>query len=204
MEPDKAVYSPTLERALCLAAAAHRKQNRKSTGMPYISHPVHVAIILIKYGLPENAVVAGILHDVVEDTDVTLADVKRQFGDEVANLVDEVSEKKYEGEIKLPWLVRKQDLLSRLAHATPLALAVKSADALHNCQTILDEVREHGDLAWQHFHGSPKDQLWFFRTLADVLLVGMNGHPLSEELSDAVAQLARLVPCGVCGKPGHD
>jgi (p)ppGpp synthase/HD superfamily hydrolase len=184
-------YSPILDRALGLAASAHRTQERKSSGVPYIAHPAHVAVILIKHGFPEDAVVAGVLHDIVEDTGVTLAEVEAQFGSAVASLVDQVSEQKLQGGTKLPWLLRKQELLSRLSHAAPLAVAVKSADALHNCQTLLADLRTQGESVWRHFRSSPDEQLWFFQTLAAVLRGGLGGHPLSNELDEAVAQLAQ-------------
>lgn len=184
-------YSPIIDRALGLAATAHRSQQRKGSAVPYIAHPAHVAIMLIKHGFPEDAVVAGILHDVVEDTEITHAEVEAQFGSAVAGLVDQVSEKKHEGGVKLPWLARKQELLERLSQAGPLAAAVKSADSLHNCQTLLADLRRHGDATWRHFRSSPAEQLWFFQTLAAVLRGVLGGHPLNDELDEAVAQLAQ-------------
>lgn len=147
--------------------------------------------MLIKHGFPEDAVVAGILHDVVEDTEITHAEVEAQFGSAVAGLVDQVSEKKHEGGVKLPWQARKQELLERLSQAGPLAAAVKSADSLHNCQTLLADLRLHGDATWRHFRSSPDQQLWFFQTLAAVLRGVLGGHPLNDELDEAVAQLAQ-------------
>jgi len=184
-------YSPILDQALALAASAHRTQERKGSGVPYIAHPAHVAIILLKHGFPEEAVVAGVLHDIVEDTVVTPAQVEAQFGSAVANLVDQVSEQKQAGGVKLPWLTRKQELLSRLGRATILAAAVKSADALHNCQSLLVDLQAHGEQVWGNFRSTPSEQLWFFQTLAAVLRSALGGHPISDELDDAVAQLAQ-------------
>ena len=182
-------YSPILDRALALAATAHRTQQRKGSGVPYIAHPAHVAIILIKHDFPEDAVVAGVLHDIVEDTEVTAAQVVAEFGAAVADLVDKVSERKHVDGVKLPWLGRKKDLIARLAAAGPLAAAVKSADALHNCQSLLADLRRHGEAVWRNFRGSPDEQLWFFETLAAVLRNGLGSHPLSDELDAAVAEL---------------
>lgn len=186
-------YSPTLDRALALAATAHRTQLRKSSGVPYIAHPAHVAIILLKHGFPEGAVVAAILHDVVEDTEVTSDQITQQFGDAVARLVDDVSERKYVGGVKLPWLARKKDLIARLDRdeVSPLAAAVKSADALHNCQSLLTDLRARGIVVWKSFRGSPEEQLWYFQTLAAVLRRRLGGHLLIDELDDAVSQLAQ-------------
>ncbi len=184
-------YSPTLDRALALAATAHRLQLRKGSGVPYIAHPAHVAILLIKHGFAEAAVVAAVLHDVVEDTEVTHAQVRQQFGDKVAELVEDVSERKYVGGVKLPWVERKKDLIARLEQAGPLAAAVKSADALHNCQSLLADLQARGVAVWRSFRGSPDEQLWYFQTLTAVLRRRLGGHPILSELDEAVGQLER-------------
>src|SRR5262250_2390086 len=110
-------YSVVLDKALILAATAHREQVRKGSIVPYIMHPTHAAMILLKYQFPEDAVVAAVLHDVVEDTDVTLSRIAEEFGAAVASIVDQVSEKKQAAGQpgKLPWRVRKQEQLDRLA-----------------------------------------------------------------------------------------
>lgn len=182
-------YSPTLDRALALAATAHRLQLRKGSGVPYIAHPAHVAILLLKHDFAEDAVVAAVLHDIVEDTDVTHAQVRQQFGDGVAGLVEDVSERKYVDGVRLPWVERKKDLIARLEHAGPLAAAVKSADALHNCQSLLADLRARGVAVWQSFRGSPDEQLWYFNALAAVLRRTLGNHPILAELDEAIGQL---------------
>lgn len=185
-------YSSAVDRALAVAAVAHGAQKRKGSAVPYIIHPVHVALILLRYEFPESAVLAGVLHDVVEDTDVTLEQISAQFGPMVAHLVDQVSEIKRispEGE-KLPWRQRKQEQLTRLQQADPAAAAVKAADALHNCQSMLRDLSEHGAELWQRFRGSQSEQLWYYTSLAAVLRQRLGGHPVCDELDDAVAQLA--------------
>src|SRR3979409_1797334 len=82
------------ERALRLAAVGHRNQVRKGSGVPYIEHPLAVAMILDHSGFDEETVIAGLLHDLVEDTDVTLGQIREQFGDRVAEIVDHCSEVK--------------------------------------------------------------------------------------------------------------
>ena len=82
-----------IKEAYEFADKAHDGQKRKS-GDPYISHPVEVAKILIEYGADDASIIAALLHDTVEDTDVTLDDIKKQFGEEVALLVDGVTKLK--------------------------------------------------------------------------------------------------------------
>jgi (p)ppGpp synthase/HD superfamily hydrolase len=184
-------YSVPLDRALALAASAHRHQERKGSSVPYIMHPVHTAMILLKHGFPEEVVVAGVLHDVVEDTEVTLSQIEAEFGAEVARLVDAVSERKREeGGPLLPWRQRKSERIEHLREADHHVAALKSADALHNVFAMVRDIEVHGPSAWQRFRGSQADQLWYYTTLAAVLRQRLGGHPLSVELDEAVAQLA--------------
>ncbi len=181
-----------LDKALAVAADAHRTQLRKGSAIPYIIHPVHAAILLLKYQFPEDAVVAAVLHDVVEDTDITLGKIEQEFGATVAQLVDQVSEKKFaegtEGK-KLPWRVRKQEQLDRLVKADTLAAAVKAADALHNCHSMLRDLHAQGNALWQRFRGSADDQLWYYTALLAVLRQRLGAHPICAELEAAVAEL---------------
>src|SRR5262245_7980656 len=109
--------SPRVEAALALAATAHRTQVRKGTDIPYIVHPVAVALILIGHGFDEDLVVAAMLHDTVEDTDVAIESIRARFGDAVGDLVAAVTEKKHEDGVKRPWKVRKAEALEHAAAA---------------------------------------------------------------------------------------
>src|SRR5437764_174675 len=94
----------TFERALRLAAVGHRDQVRKGSGVPYIEHPMAVALILDRAGFDEETVIAGLLHDLVEDTDVTLEQVREGFGDRVAEMVAYCSEEKLDSQARnRPW-----------------------------------------------------------------------------------------------------
>lgn len=178
---------------------AHRDQVRKGSQVPYIIHPAHAAMILLRYQFPEDAVIAAVLHDVVEDTDISLAQLEAEFGSKVAQTVDQVSEKKSAqgqgpgktGE-KLPWRQRKQEQLERLSQADMLAAAVKSADALHNCHSMLRDLEEQGAALWERFRGSQSEQLWYYTSLAALLRNRLGGHPICDELDAAVNRLADL------------
>src|SRR5438874_1580318 len=96
-------FSARYDAALVLAARAHRDQLRKGTDIPYIAHPTHVSVILIRHGFGEDLAIAGLLHDVVEDCGVPLNRIAADFGDEVARLVEAVSETKSADGAELPW-----------------------------------------------------------------------------------------------------
>ena len=126
------MYSPVIERAIQFAFRAHEGQERKGQpGVPYITHPVHVGILLARYGFADVICAAGVLHDVVEDCDVSLSELAGDFGAEVAGYVDEVSEDK-----SLPWAQRKRATIESVAGMSEGARAVTAADKLHNLSDI--------------------------------------------------------------------
>jgi (p)ppGpp synthase/HD superfamily hydrolase len=182
-------FSDALDRALILAARAHRDQVRKGSDVPYVQHPVHVAILLLKHGFDDAVVTAGVLHDVVEDTSVTLDDVRAELGDRVAELVGAVSERKADAGGKRSWRTRKEEQLAMLATAPLDVVALKAADALHNTMTTLRDVTAGGDAAWARFNAPKSDQLWIHRAVADGVRARMGDHPLARELEAAVTAL---------------
>jgi len=183
-------FSPTIDRALSLSATAHRHQERKGSQVPYIIHPVHVAILLLRHDFPEEVIVAAILHDVVEDTSVTLPEINAQFGPEVARLVAAVSEQKQEGSVPLSWQTRKQAQLDRLRQADRHIAAIKTADAIHNLRATLHDLDRQGDAVWQRFRGSKTEHLWYYTSLHEILRPQLGDHPLATELAHAIAELA--------------
>ena len=145
MHEPSSPWSPDLERALRWAAQGHDGQVRKGSPVPYIEHPMAVAMILDRAGFPEEVIIAGLLHDLVEDTDATLDDVRARFGEVVAEAVAGCTEVKRDASgAKRPWADRKRDHLDALKSATTNTKAVILADKLHNlaCMALdLDEFR---------------------------------------------------------------
>lgn len=138
-------YSAMLYDAIGLAAQAHHRQVRKGTEIPYLIHPLAVAGILIRAGSPEHVVIAGVLHDTLEDTPVTVEVIRAQFGTSVADLVHAVSEP----DKQAPWERRKRHTLHTLG-STPLpeALLVALADKLDNIRAIREGLGAEGERFW--------------------------------------------------------
>jgi guanosine-3',5'-bis(diphosphate) 3'-pyrophosphohydrolase len=167
--PPAELMSLTLERALRWAAVWHRDQERRGSGVPYVQHAMAVAMILDRLGFPEEVVIAGLLHDVVEDTEATLDQVRSAFGAEVAEIVRHCSEVKLDAQgRKRPWIDRKRDHLDALATAPLSALAVVLADKLHNLRSIQLDLQE-GRPVWSQFHADREQVLWYYRSAIEQL-----------------------------------
>jgi (p)ppGpp synthase/HD superfamily hydrolase len=174
---------------LVLAARAHQGQTRKGGDIPYIIHPVHVSVILMRYGFPEDVVAAGLLHDVVEDSDVPLACIEAGFGPAVAEMVGALTEQKREDGLARPWETRKREALDQLRVASEGAVAVKAADVLHSVRDLIAELERQGRRIWQHFSRGPEQSLWYYRSVAALVRERLGAKPLVDELEAAVEAL---------------
>src|SRR5438309_5224597 len=120
-----------LDRAIEVAAKAHRNQVRKGTDIPYIAHPYAVGMMLAQAGCPDEVIAAGILHDTVEDTPLTLEEIRQEFGDKVASIVEGCSEP----DKSASWEVRKAHTLEYMRTAPWEVRVVACADKLYNLRT---------------------------------------------------------------------
>lgn len=183
-------FSSTYDRALLFAARAHRDQLRKGTDIPYLTHVVHVSVIVLRHGFGEELVVAALLHDVIEDCGVDLATIEATFGAEVARLVDAVSERKAADGTELPWEQRKDEKLAQLRVGGPEVAALKAADAIHNARSISADLHAVGPVVWERFKRGPQQSLWYYREILAAVRSWLGDHPLATELAEAVEELA--------------
>ncbi len=160
--------SPLLERALRVAAVAHRSQHRKATSIPYIMHPFAVALILQRHGWVEDEVIAAaILHDVVEDTDCSEEELRGQFPAEVLAIVHALSEQKTTSDgTPRGWEDRKRDHLVVLRQAPIQARAIALADKLHNLESMCYDRDQDVEL-WSRFNASKDRILWYHRAMVE-------------------------------------
>ncbi|MEK7617584.1 MAG: HD domain-containing protein [Patescibacteria group bacterium] len=144
--------SPKVLQALEFASIAHKGQLRKfPANVPYISHLAAVALILSSSSYDEDVVVAGVLHDIIEDTPFKAEDIIDNFGNEVYNLVVSVTENK-----SLPWAERKEKYLRQIREASAEAKAISAADLLANRLSNLMGLRR-GENPWIKFSKQPKE-----------------------------------------------
>lgn len=223
MDPTFARPSPRIDRAAEVAHLVHRGAVRKGTARPYILHPVAVAKILEDHGYGEDLVVAGLLHDTVEDAKYDsevfqrdmcqlagegrmrcpagLAEFRAgflqflhdEFGRDVLDLVLGVSETKNNGAPALDWLERKKEQLVHLAGASEQQAALKAADALHNIECTLGDLRDLGLTVLDRFRGGALT-VWHYSAIAQLVARRMpQGHPLASRVQSAAEELSLTV-----------
>ncbi|MCG8604815.1 HD domain-containing protein [bacterium] len=153
-----------LFQAIEFAARAHSGQYRKTTRVPYIIHPLSVAKILIQNGCSEEVVTAGVLHDTLEDTSVTIQDLQKNFGSRVAQLIECASEPpKSES-----WETRKQHTLDLLKTASLEVMMIVGADKLDNVRSIREDYCKLGESIWSCFSRPKEQQSWYFESLVEI------------------------------------
>jgi (p)ppGpp synthase/HD superfamily hydrolase len=204
--PGFVVLGPRFDEALLYVSAAHREQPRKGTPIPYLSHLLGVAAIVLTYGGGENQAIAALLHDTVEDCGNEHEPVIGElFGDEVLAIVLHCTDSSVrQGETKAAWRGRKERYLGHLRELAPgdPALLVACADKLHNAQAIVAELETVGLPLWERFPGkAPEDHLWYYTELTGIFQERFPG-PLADRLAataDAMVDLQRRLTTGAAG-----
>lgn len=166
MTNDQPLFSPLVERAMRIAAQAHRHHHRKGSDLPYITHPAHAAMILLRAGIDDDEILAAaLLHDVVEDTEHTLEMLAADFPPKVVQLVAAMTERKHDHDgRKRSWQERKDEHLRHIAAEPWEARAIVLADKLHNLGSMLVDLESGADL-WSRFSASPDRVLWYHREM---------------------------------------
>ena len=177
--PNHLMNTELLDRAIIYAVGAHAGTERRGKGFPYIIHPMEAAEIVATITPDPELLAAAILHDTVEDTSVTVEDIRREFGDRIASLVAAESDIELAGQSEEEsWHARKQAAIDRLAAASHDAKIVAMGDKLSNMRAISRDYAVIGDKLWNIFHVKEKSEhAWHYRGLAASL----------SELSDTFA-----------------
>lgn len=168
---NKPLNTELLDRAIIFAVRAHAGTERRGKGFPYIVHPMEAMEIVATMTPDQELLAAAALHDTVEDTDVTIEEIRSEFGDRIAMLVAHESDEAMPGvSEEESWHARKQSAIDRLTRAPHDAKIVALGDKLSNMRAIARDYAEIGDALWNRFHAKdPKDHEWHYRGLADAL-----------------------------------
>lgn len=181
------------EQALIYAFRLHAHQLRKGGKIPYISHLMSVAALVLEDGGDEDAAIAALLHDAIEDQGGTVIrnEIQQQFGDRVLHIVDACTES--EQHPKPPWKQRKLQAIAQLQAAPPEAQRVMIADKLHNLRSIWADRQRQGDRVWQRFNASQTEVLWFYAACIDAVCVGVASPSENRFCSPMVTELQTLL-----------
>jgi (p)ppGpp synthase/HD superfamily hydrolase len=203
-------YSDRINHAFAFAAKHHDQQVRKGTRLPYLTHPANVAVILTRYGQDEDTVVAGILHDVIEDcvrsgytSDALRSRIGEKFGDAVLTTVLAVTETRVGPDgSEYSYEERKADYLERLAVADERARWVCAADKIHNASSVLADLKrtEFPENVWQRFRSGRETPRWYRKVYDRLREVGFDA-PIMEELRAVAEALEQAAVLDTLPKP---
>lgn len=216
------IYTKNILKAIKFATKTHnhyQQQTRKGKTIPYITHPLTAGIILAKARASEAVIVAGILHDTIEDSinekKVTPEMLEERFGKEVSELVVSVTEM----DRSLPWAERKAIALEHIKHSSHDSILVKSADVLSNGFELVDDYwsevnagREGKDI-FKRFKVPALDTIANYERLIEALLARWSGSPLAADLEKLAEEVDTIKRRSVserfdangrkCGRPGR-
>lgn len=189
------LFPVRIQKAIRFSIKTHevyQKQKRKGKDIPYITHPLTVGIILARTGASEAVVIAGVLHDTIEDSTATRKVTKEmitdRFGEDVATLVDSVTEQDKD----LPWEDRKREALEHIATFSNDSLLVKSADVIANGSELIEDYREHGEDVFANFN-APKDKiLGHYLRVIETITAKWPDSPLAADLEAVKASIGSM------------
>jgi len=191
-------------KALSLAFRWHAGQTRKNSRLPYVIHCIEVAANLERLGFAEPVVIAGLLHDILEDTQIDPQELRAAFGPEVHEIVAALSETKADASgAKRPWIDRKRDHIRHLRHSSEAVRGVALADQRQNLASVSNDGKAGDPAFWAAFNASPGDYLEYHRRR----LAGCRGEePGIRELAFEVSRLieevsVRLEESGLAASP---
>jgi (p)ppGpp synthase/HD superfamily hydrolase len=178
--------SNLIEKAAKIAVQAHNQQKRKEGDTPFVVHPFMVALKLAKFGFGDAVIAAGLVHDVLEDTEFSEEKLRQDLGDEVLKIVKTVTEDK-----SLFWEERKQKYLESVRNGPEEAKAVFICDRIHNLESILSAYRLIGAAVWKKFNHEKDERIWFENKALKMLKEAWQ-HPLVNEYNKLLSRIQHL------------
>ncbi len=190
--------TPRIEKAIVRATTLHQSQKRKISEVPYIVHPYSVAFLLAHYVDDEDVIIAGLLHDTLEDIpEYTEEMLREEFGERACAIVKEVTEDFTEAEKAdhsirgENWRARKEHYLENLSNDSQEALMVATADKIHNLRSLVDGYTLYQKDVWQKFGRKPEDMTWFYTEVSKIINDRLK-HPLVEEMNRLITELQAI------------
>ena len=170
-----------IHNAIIFATLKHQNQKRKGTEIPYIVHPMEVMQILTANNCSENVIIAGILHDTLEDTDTKESEIKELFGDDVLAIVHCESEDKSK-----TWKERKQHTIDCLKNDSMEVKLVCCADKLSNIKSMYADLKSVGNKLWERFNAPKESIKWYYESIVKALESSLKDFEMWKELKSTV------------------
>lgn len=175
-----------IEKAIRIAASAHFGQTRKADGMPFITHPIAVALKLAKHGFPDIVVAAALVHDVLEDTDYPTDKLKEELGNKAFEIVKTVTNDK-----SLEWEEKKIKYIENVRKGPEEAKAVAVADKIHNIESLMIVYAKDGPEIWKRFNRGKDKKVWFEKNFLKMIKETWK-HPLVKEYEELIKKEEKL------------
>lgn len=175
-----------IEKAVKVAVEAHWNQKRKGDGLPYILHPLMVALKLVKHDFPDKVIAAAMTHDILEDTEYSEEKFRKELGDDVLEIVKAVSNDK-----SLPWEEKKKKYVESVRKGSVAAKAVAVADKIDNLKSLLMAYEKQGPALWQRFNRGKDQKIWFENEVLKMLKETWCS-PLIEEYENLLDKVKEL------------
>lgn len=180
------IYTTRIQKAIRFALKTHeiyQKQKRKGKDIPYIIHPLNVGLILARAGASEDVIVAGILHDTIEDSikekkPFVPERIEERFGKNVLDLVLSITEENKE----LSWEERKAEAIKHIEEFSNESVLLKSADVISNLTEIYADFKDEGDKMFDKFNAGKKRVLENYMNVTKALISKWDENPLIEDL----------------------
>ncbi len=199
---ENSILNPMVQDAIVFAIQTHeidQQQKRKGKTIPYIVHPLVVGLILAKAGALDHIIVAGILHDTVEDSiqekKVTIEIIREKFGPSVADIVDDVTEKRKDR----PWEERKKEALEHIKVMEGPSLWVKTADVISNVSEILKDHEVEGEVLFERFNAPKNAVISNYKSVITALLqrwetsLPESENPMTLDLKTLLSDLSHIL-----------
>lgn len=180
-----------LQQAMHFAVDAHGDTVRKGDGSPLVLHAMEAAAIVATMTQDSEVISAAVLHDTVEDADVTLGEIEERFGKRVAMLVSsETENKRKDMPSDLSWKIRKEESIELLKNTDDIAVKmIYLGDKLANMRAFYRSMLQIGDAMWEVFNQKdPEEHHWYYRTIAD-LLVQLKDYPVWQEYDNLIKKV---------------
>jgi (p)ppGpp synthase/HD superfamily hydrolase len=181
-------YTPRIKKALQFAAHKHDGLYRKDSTMrlPALTHLISVAWLLADAGAEEEIIMSGLLHDTLEDTDTTGAELEQEFGKHVRTLVEAVSDPARDASGNLlPWKVRKDGYFKNLETAPEEAFLIVAADKIDNIESKLAAYEREGPELLKKWSQPTESYIWYHGTALEFVKKHLPDHPLTKRLAEA-------------------